>query len=83
MSDRLFRIKANASVGLKPSLDDLNWLISEIERVRADAPAVKGDLAEIFDRSSDLDAQAQKDIDWLIGQVALLRQKIRGVQNGD
>lgn len=83
MYDRLCRIKADASVGVRPSLDDLGWLISEIEKVRNNLPAVKGDLAEIFERSSRLDVQGQKDVDWLIGQVALLRQKIRGAQNGN
>jgi hypothetical protein len=83
MSDRLLRIKANASVGVKPSLDDFKWMVAEIERVRDNPPAVKGDLAEIFDRSEGRDAQTIQDIDWLIGQVAMLRQKLRGAQNGD
>lgn len=83
MSDRLLRIKANASVGVRPSLDDLSWLISELEKARNNLPAVKGHLEEIFERSSRLDTQGQQDVDWLIGQVAWLRQQLRGVRNGD
>jgi hypothetical protein len=72
--DRLENIKAK-----HPQLhaqSDTGWLVAEVERLRGNLPVVTGDLEEIFERSSDRDASTQRDIDWLIAQVAMLRKQL-------
>lgn len=62
-----------------PAVSDVSWLIQEVELLRKakiiDWPPVSGDLEVIFARSFDRNLATQKDTDWLIGQVATLRQQ--------